>query len=223
MRMTVTNMKMRKRLVWMVLISALAFSLAQSSCIAQNKILDIGKEHVALNLGLIGSITVPASWKITEPDKPDSHEFRKLRRHLWDCMISMQVDSPVKISSKLLSDLKSLMNHPKLTDQQIDSLKELPYISDTTNDRGDQIKVTTVSINGKRLLIVEHSGKTTGPCQPMAGGGTRRPLLSYVRGAAYVIVDAETVQTIHFDADVMNDIKPCSVGIRTALRSIEWI
>ncbi len=39
----------------------------------------------------------------------------------------------------------------------------------------------------------------------------------------FAIVDAETVQIVRFGADVMNDIKPCSVGIRAALRSIEWI
>jgi hypothetical protein len=54
--MTVTHMKMRKRFDWTVLVSALAFSFAQPSCIAQNKSVDIErKEHVALNLELFGA------------------------------------------------------------------------------------------------------------------------------------------------------------------------
>lgn len=226
--MTVTDMHNRKVLVGALIVCSLLFLFAEPSCVAGDQRTDMErKEQIALNLGLIRSITVPASWKFKEAEKPEIRNFLKRRTNWWDCVIDVQIASPVKISAKQSEDLATSMHNSELTRMQIDSLNELPGFRDESDDgtgktRATTTRATTVSINGRRLLMVEHRGQTTGPCESMGGGRTRMPMLSYVRGSAYVITDSMTMQTIRFNADVMGNIDPCMDCIRTALNSIEW-
>jgi len=179
-------------------------------------------ERVSVKLGSVESIEVPASWHLEKTDQSGSCSFLKGRSSWWDCLINVRIKSPVQVSPDLAIALQRALKLIFVTKTQMADLKNLPDVGTTDGDN-DKLKGTICSIGGKRILLLEHSGKFTGPCEPTAGGRTRRTLLSYVRGTPYLLTGVDTVHTISFDSDVMGDISPCRKQFGAILSSINWL
>ncbi|GEM_PF-770119 len=177
--------------------------------------------RVNVNLGSIASIEVPALWHQESSGQSECRSFLKTRSSWSDCLIKVQIKGPVKISQDLAKALQNSLNSKEVTQAQISDLKKLTDFGTTYGDNG-KLSGTVRSINGQQILLLEQVGKFTGPCESIGAGRTRRPLLSYARGTAYVLTGADTVQTINFDSDVMGEVAPCRKQIEAALNSINW-
>ncbi len=114
------------------------------------------------------------------------------------------------------------MNSTEITRDQLTTLKDIPGLSENSGDDAEGTNATISSLNTKRVVIIEHKGQMNGPCEFIASGQRRIPRLHYVRVSACAMVDSTTVQVIHFDANVMGDIAPCTNSVTGALDSIDW-
>ncbi|CAN5334199.1 hypothetical protein BH10CYA1_BH10CYA1_15660 [soil metagenome] len=205
-----------------------AFSIAVSlGCVALASVAfaadaDLQLVRRTLNVGLIRSISVPINWTAGAVENSNSREFMKDGKDLWDCTQHFEVSAPLHLDAELLWRLNELTKLSKLSASDLDSIKILPYFDESLNIRAVHVTGTVYSANGRGIVVVEHCGKRIGACQPISGGGTRRPLISFVSGVAYIPAGKETIQTIRFVSEVMGDTKPCHEVIRSMLKSIEW-
>jgi|GEM_PF-1541897 len=67
----------------------------------------------------------------------------------------------------LAKSLQDFLNFKEFTQAQIGDLKNLPDFGTTYGDK-DQLSGTICSISGKQVLLLENSGKFTGPCERAA-------------------------------------------------------
>ncbi len=186
-----------------------------------------GDSHLtrrSLNFGLIRSMSIPVVWQVgSAKGSTSSLLFLKDAKDLWDCDQSVEVCAPEHVQADLLLRLTALtkLSH-SLSSTELDSIKELPYFGQVVNGQSDSSTGTIYSIGDRSAVLVERRGNTNGACQPLKGGGSRRPLISYVSGVVYIPGAAETIQAIKFRSEVMGDTETCEAVIRTVLKSIEW-
>lgn len=178
----------------------------------------------SLNFGLIRSIDIPDSWESSQvKGPPSSRLFDKDGKDLWDCTQCFEICATERVQADLLLRLSKLtkVSH-KLELADLASIKALPYFAQFVNGQGDSIVGTIYSAGDRSVLVVVRQGNRNGACQPMAGGGTRRPLIRCAAGVVYIPGNAETLQTIKFRSEVMGDTDHCEDVIRKVLKSIEW-
>ncbi len=176
-------------------------------------------ERVSVKLGSVESIEVPVSWQLEKAQQSGRWSFLKRRNSWSDCLIKMEIKSPVQVSPDLAVALQSALKSSSVTEAQIVDLQELPDLGTTD---GDKLTGTLCAITGKQILLLERSGTFSGPCESIGRGRTRRPLMSYLRGTTYLLTGADTVQAISFDSDVIGDVAPCRKEIEAILNSIRW-
>ncbi len=180
-------------------------------------------QKVTLDLGIIHSIIIPESWDSDNFALPGVRKFVRIptNNNQEECKVSFELHTPVLISSQQARQLNIAMWQNKLTYKQIFPLKNLPGAVIEISKLDDKTSATVLNIKRKKVLLIERRDEHPGNCL-FSKGLSEMPVIDSVRGVAYILINANKMQTINFKAEVWGDISMCTRTIEKAIKSIEW-